>query len=79
MNISTSGVFACFSVISVYDYNDALKLALEEWILEFNMNKKAPLKSYSKRNLKTATVNGQTVLTATPYELDILGSTQGIL
>lgn len=64
------------SVISVYDYNDALKLALQEWILEFNMNKKAPLKSYSKRNLKATTVNGQTVLTATPYELDIVDSTQ---
>jgi len=64
------------SVISEYDYIDALKLAIEDWIHEFSMNKKAPLKSYSKRNLKTATVNGQTVLTATPYELDVIGSTQ---
>lgn len=65
------------AVISVYNYNDALKLALQEWLLEFNMNKKAPLKSYSKRNLKASkTVNGQTVLAAVPYELDIARDTE---
>lgn len=66
------------SVIAVYNYHDALKLALEEWIEEFSLNKKAPLRSYSKRNLKTKIVNGQTVLTANSYELDIISSTKGI-
>lgn len=64
------------SVICDYDYKEALKLAIHDWIQEFNLNKKAPLKSYSKRNLKTTVINGQTVLTATPYELDISNATQ---
>lgn len=65
------------SIISDYDYKEALKMALKDWLQEFNLNKKAPLKSYSKRNVKSTIVNGQTVLTATPYELDIISTTQG--
>lgn len=62
------------SVISEYNPAEALKLAITDWHEEFNLNKKAPLKSYSKRNLKATVVNGQTVLTAIPYELDVTKS-----
>jgi len=62
------------SLIASYNYSEALKLALEEWLIEFNLNKKAPLKSYSKRNLKTQVINGQSVLTAKSYDLDVIGT-----
>ena len=65
------------SVISDYDYGEAVKLAIQDWLHEFALNKKAPLKSYSKRNLKTTVVNGQTVLSAS-YDLDVTSITQGI-
>lgn len=65
------------SIIANYSYDEAIKLALQEWISEFNLNKKAPLKTYSKRNLKTKIINGQSVLTAASYELDVVGSTKG--
>ena len=65
------------SIIASYSYDEAMKLALQEWINEFNLNKKAPLKTYSKRNLKTKIINGQSVLTAASYELDVVGSTKG--
>ena len=60
-----------------YDAGEALKLAVSDWYEEFALKKKAPLKSYSKRNLKSTVVNGQTVLSAVPYELDMLKSTRG--
>jgi len=60
------------SVVAEYNPDAALKLAIGDWIEEFCIDKKAPLKSYSKRNLKTTIVNGQTVLTAIPYDLDII-------
>ena len=66
------------SVIASYNYNDALKLALEEWLMEFNLNKKAPLKTYSKRNLKTQIINGQSVLRAKSYDLDVIGTAKGM-
>ena len=65
------------SIIASYSYDEALQLALQDWIHEFNLNKKAPLKTYSKRNLKTKVINGQSVLTATSYELDVVGSAKG--
>ena len=65
------------SVVSEYNAGEALRLAIQDWYEEFSLKKKAPLKSYSKRNLKTTVINGQTVLTAIPYELDITKSTRG--
>lgn len=59
------------SVVSGYNPVEALKLAIQDWHGEFGLKKKAPLKSYSKRNLKATVINGQTVLTAIPYELDV--------
>lgn len=59
------------SVVSEYDPKHALRMALADWLEEFKVNKQAPVRSYSKRNLKSQVVNGQTVLTATSYNLDI--------
>ena len=67
------------SVVSTYDPKDALKLAVRDWFNEFHLNKKAPLKSYSKRNLKSTVINGQTVLTSVPFDLDITCTTKGLL
>lgn len=64
-------------VVGEYNPRHALHLALLDWLEEFRLHKKAPLKSYSKRNLKTTIVNGQTVLTATPYDLDITNAAIG--
>lgn len=64
------------SVVAEYCPKEALKLAIQDWVLEFSIDKKAPLKSYSKRNLKSTIVNGQTVLTAIPYDLDILAQAE---
>ncbi|XP_047128039.1 protein O-GlcNAcase isoform X1 [Hydra vulgaris] len=58
------------SIVLDYNAKDALKLALCDWINEFSRIKKAPLKSYSKRNLKATLVNGQTVLSAIAFDMD---------
>lgn len=64
------------SLVCEYNETEALKLAIHDWHGEFALKKKAPLKSYSKRNLKSTVVNGQTVLTAVPYDLDMIKNTK---
>ncbi len=65
------------SVISGYDPKSALKLAIQDWIVEFNTPKSVEVRSYAKRHNAASTVNGQTVYTGN-YGLDITNG-QGML
>jgi len=71
MDLEPLSVADVTSVVAEYDPKHALRLALKDWLLEFEKYEQAPVRTYSKRNLKSQVVNGQTVLTATSYNLDI--------
>ena len=58
------------SVLTSYDPKSALKLALEEWLEEFDKSKPVEVKSYAKRHTMPSLANGQTVYTG-QYGLDI--------
>lgn len=58
------------SVVTGYDHKSALKLAVEDWIEEFDQLKPVEVKSYAKRHTLPSLANGQTVYTG-QYGLDI--------
>ena len=58
------------SVITSYDPKSALKLAVEDWLEEFDTCKPVEMKSYAKRHTLPSLANGQTVYTG-QYGLDI--------
>ena len=58
------------SVVTSYDPKSALKLAVEEWLEEFDKHKPVEMKSYAKRHTLPSLANGQTVYTG-QYSLDI--------
>eukprot|EP00794_Sanderia_malayensis_P000208 gene208-823_t len=58
------------SVVTGYDPMSALKLAIQDWLVEFGVPKSVELKSYAKRHNVASTCNGQTVYTGN-YGLDI--------
>jgi len=58
------------SVVTSYDPKSALKLAVEEWLEEFDKSKPVEMKSYAKRHTMPSLANGQTVYTG-QYSLDI--------
>lgn len=58
------------SVVTSYDPKSALKLAVDDWIEEFDQYKVVEIKSYAKRHTLPSLANGQTVYTG-QYGLDI--------
>ena len=58
------------SVVTSYDPKIALKLAIDDWLVEFDKPKAVEVKSYAKRHTMASIVNGQMVHTG-QYGLDI--------
>ena len=62
------------SVVTSYDPKSALKLAVQDWVEEFNQPKAVEVKSYAKRHTMASVMNGQVVYTG-QYGLDVTNGT----